>query len=75
MKRGRDKNGLSRAEEVAQKLSAFVALADNSGSFLSTHMVAQTHVTPVSGDLMLTCRGTKHAHGARTDRQTEQSDT
>lgn len=44
MNRGRDKNGLSGAGEMAQKLRAFVALADNSGSFSSTRMVARKHL-------------------------------
>ena len=58
---------------MTQLLRALIALAEDPGSVLSTHMVSQSSLTPVPGDLfpLLTSAGTMHAHGAHAYTQTK----
>lgn len=58
------------AIEIAQRLIALAALAEDSGSVPSVHIVARNHSQlPVSGELgssLLTSTGTRHKNGTHT---------
>ena len=53
---------------MVQQLRAFAALEEDLDSDSSTPMMAHNHELPQP---LLTSTGTKHVHGAQTDRQTQ----